>query len=400
MLPHARTHGPAGFKVMVPYWRLSAYYFSYFAFIGAFSPYFGLYYQSLGFSAWDIGLLMSLPQAMRVVAPNVWGWLAERMGARMPIVRIAAAMSIAGFAVLFITESFAGVFAGMAVLAFFWGAALPLTESVTLSHLGGQSARYGKIRVWGSIGFIVAVLGCGHLLDMAPVRLLVWVALATLVGIAASALAVPDAPLAKHDSDCLSLRDILRRSDVASLLFACFAMSAAHGALYIFYSIYLVDHGYGKALVGWLWTLGVVAEIAAFLSIPAILKRFSPRSVLLFSLGCAVVRFLMIGWGVDFPVVVVLAQLLHGATFGAYHAAAVAMVNLWFGGRHQARGQAIYSSVSFGAGGMVGGLLSGFLWDGVGPAVTFSLSSAFALAGLAFFGLALRAPAPAYRAES
>jgi MFS transporter, PPP family, 3-phenylpropionic acid transporter len=380
---------------MLPYWRLSAYYFSYFAFIGAFSPYFGLYFQSLGFNAWDIGLLMSLLQVMRIVAPNVWGWLADELGARMPIVRIAAAMSIAGFGVLFFTERFSGVFAGMAVLAFFWGAALPLTESVTLSHLGGQSGRYGKIRVWGSVGFIFAVLGCGYLLDFAPVRMLLWAALAALVGITVSALAVPDAPPGKHRSDELRLREIVVRPEVASLLVACFAMSAAHGALYVFYSIYLVDHGYGKALVGWLWTLGVVAEIAVFLAMPAMLKVLSPRAILLFSLACAVVRFQMIGWGVDSPGVLVVAQVLHGATFGAYHASAVALVTLWFGGRHQARGQAIYSSVSFGAGGMVGGLLSGYLWDGIGPALTFTVSSVFALAGLLFFGMVFRTPAPA-----
>jgi MFS transporter, PPP family, 3-phenylpropionic acid transporter len=385
---------------MLPYWRLSAYYFSYFAFIGAFSPYFGLYYQSLGFSAWDIGVLMSLLQVMRLVAPNIWGWLAERLGARMPIVRFAAAMSILGFGVLFFTERFVGIFVGMTVLAFFWGAALPLTESVTLSHLGGQSSGYGKIRVWGSVGFILAVLGCGYLLDLAPVRILLWVTLGTLVGITVSALAVPDAAPRQHDSDHWRLREILRRPEVTALLIACFAMSAAHGTLYVFYSIYLVDHGYGKALVGWLWTVGVLAEIGAFLAMPALLRLFSLRAILLFSLGCAVVRFGMIGWGVDSLVVLLVAQILHGATFGAYHASAVATVNLWFGGRHQARGQAIYSSVSFGAGGMVGGLVSGYMWEGIGPALTFTVSSAFALAGLVFLAVAFKASLPAAQTEA
>jgi len=378
---------------MLPYWRLSAYYFFYFAFVGAFSPYFGLYFQSLGFSAWEIGVLMSLLQVMRMVAPNVWGWLADRLGARMPIVRLAAAMSIVGCMALFFTVRFSGIFAAMTVLSFFWGAALPLTESVTMSHLGTQSGRYGKIRVWGSVGFIVAVLGCGYLLDLAPIRALLWVVIGLLVGIAASSLLVPEARPPRHDTDALRLRQIVRRREVASLLAACFAMSAAHGALYVFYSIYLVEHGYGKALVGWLWTLGVVAEIGVFLTMPVLLKAFSLRGILLFSFACAVARFVMIGWGVDSLVIVVAAQVLHGATFGAYHASAVAAVNRWFGGRHQARGQALYSSVSFGAGGMVGGLASGYLWDRVGAPLTYSLSSAFALAGLVLVWRTFRDPA-------
>lgn len=377
---------------MLPYWRLSAYYFFYFAFVGAFSPYFGLYLQSLDFSAWEIGVLMSLLQVMRMVAPNLWGWLADRLGASMPIVRLAAAMSVVGCIGLFFTVRFSGIFAAMTVLSFFWGAALPLTESVTMSHLGTQSGRYGKIRVWGSVGFILAVLGCGYLLDLASIRALLWVVVALLAGIAGSSLLVPEARPLRHDADALRLRQILRRHEVASLLAACFAMSAAHGALYVFYSIYLVEHGYGKALVGWLWTLGVVAEIGVFLYMPALLRAFSLRGILLFSFGCAVARFLMIGWGVDSLFIVVGAQVLHGATFGAYHASAVAAVNRWFGGRHQARGQALYSSVSFGAGGMVGGLASGYLWDSVGAPLTYTVSSAFALAGLVLVWRTFRDP--------
>ena len=379
---------------MLPYWRLSAYYFFYFAFIGAFSPYFGLYLQSLAFSARDIGVLMSLMQVMRVVAPNVWGWLAQRSGRHMPIVRLAAAASALGFVGFFFTRSFGGIFAAMVLLSFFWGAALPLAESVTLSHLGSQSGRYGGVRVWGSVGFIAAVLGCGYLLDFLPLTALLWVCLAVLCGIIGAALLMPDAPPRAHASDHLPLRDILRRREVVSLLAACFAMSAAHGALYVFYSIHLVENGYGKAAVGWLWTLGVVAEIVVFLTMPALLRRLSLRAILLASFACAVLRFLLIGWGVESVPLVVFAQVLHGATFGAYHAAAVAAIGRWFGGRHQARGQALYSSVSFGAGGMVGGILSGFAWTALGPALTYTLSSAFALAGWLLVLSARHEPAP------
>jgi PPP family 3-phenylpropionic acid transporter len=135
--------------------------------------------------------------------------------------------------------------------------------------------------------------------------------------------------------------------------------------------------------VGWLWTLGVLAEIGVFIAMPHLLRLFTIRSMLLFSFACAVARFLIIGWFVESAPLLVLAQLLHGATFGAYHAAAVAAVGHWFGTRHQSRGQAIYGSVSFGAGGMTGGLVSGLTWDWVGPAATYSISSLFALIGLA-----------------
>ena len=80
--------------------------------------------------------------------------------------------------------------------------------------------------------------------------------------------------------------------------------------------------------------------------------------------------------------VLAVAQMLHGATFGAYHAASIGAINRWFPGRLQARGQALYGSISFGAGGMLGGLLSGYTWDAIGPAWTYTIASLFALMGL------------------
>jgi PPP family 3-phenylpropionic acid transporter len=367
---------------MVPYWRLSAYYFFYFAFIGAFSPYFTLYLQSLAFSAWDIGVLMSLMQLMRVLAPNLWGWLADRLGAKTPIVRGAALMSLAGFSCFFFAQSFAGFFIGMALLTFFWSAALPLVEALTFTHLGAQASRYGAIRLWGSVGFIAAVLGLGWLLERLPLAAILWVSVTILGGILACAMVLPEKREDRHETDRQPIGDILRRREVKTLFAACFLMSAAHGALYVFYSIHLVSRGYGTTLVGFLWTLGVVAEIVVFLYLPRLFHRFSLRAILLFSFACAVARFLMIGWGVEWLAVVLLAQLLHAATFGAYHASAVAAVNRWFVGRHQARGQALYGSLTFGAGGMLGGLLSGWSWDAVGAGLTFTLSAAFALAGM------------------
>jgi PPP family 3-phenylpropionic acid transporter len=365
----------------LPYWRLSGYYFFYFAFIGAFSPYFGLYLQSLKFSAWDIGLLMSQMQLMRLFGPNLWGWLADRFGRRMAIVRLAALAGLAGFTAFFWLDRLPGMLLAMAVIAFFWSAALPLVETLTFDHLREERGRYSRIRLWGSIGFIVAVLGTGAVLDVLPLNGLLWVCWGILAGILALAAILPDAPMAPHPHDSLPVGDILRQPRVRALLAACFAMSAAHGALYVFLSIHLAGHGYSKAEVGGLWSLGVLAEIVVFMLMTRLNQRYSLRVLLLASFAAAILRFLLIGWGVESLVVMVLAQLMHGLTFGAYHASAIAAVNLWFPGRAQGRGQALYSSISFGAGGLLGGLISGWTWDGIGAGWTYTLASLFAVGG-------------------
>ena len=176
---------------------------------------------------------------------------------------------------------------------------------------------------------------------------------------------------------------ILRRPEVAALLGACFLMNLAHGPLYAFFSLYLVDHGYSKAAVGWMWSIGVVAEIIVFLLMPALMRRYTLSAILLACFAATAARFLMIGWGVDSAPILFAAQLLHGLSFGAYHAAAVTAIHRWFQGAHQVRGQAIYLSVSFGAGGVLGSALSGLSWDSIGPAWTFSFAAFAALAGYA-----------------
>jgi len=367
----------------LPYWRLSGYYFFYFAFIGAFSPYFGLYLQSLNFSAWDIGLLMSQMQLMRLFGPNLWGWLADHFGHRMVIIRLAGAVALAGFTAFFWFDRLPSMLLAMAILAFFWSAALPLVESLTFDHLREDGARYSRIRLWGSIGFIVAVTVTGMVLDRAPAVGVLWVCWIILLGILALAALLPEAQATHRPDDGLPVAAILRQAKVRALMGACFAMSAAHGAFYVFYSIHLAGHGYSKTEVGALWSLGVVAEILVFIGMARLSRRFSLRTILLACFATAVLRFVLMGWGVESVVIMILVQLMHGLTFGAYHASAIAAVNRWFPGRAQGRGQALYSSLSFGAGGLLGALLSGMTWDDWGAGWTFVQSAVFALLGLA-----------------
>lgn len=365
----------------LPYWRLSGYYFFYFAFIGAFSPYFGLYLQSLNFSAWDIGLLMSQMQLMRLFGPNLWGWMADRFGHRMAIIRLAGGVGLAGFTAFFWLDKLPGMLVAMALLAFFWSAALPLVETLTFDHLREERGRYSKIRVWGSVGFIVAVMATGALLDIAPPVSVLWACWTILAGILAYALTLPEATPSPHPHQAVPIGDILRQPRVLALMLACFAMSTAHGAFYIFFSIHLDAHGYSKTEVGLLWSLGVVAEIIVFMLMARLTRRFSLRRILLACFAAAVVRFLLMGWGVESAAIMIFVQLLHGLTFGAYHASSIAAVNQWFPGKAQARGQALYSSLSFGAGGLLGALISGRTWEWLGAGWTFSLGALFALAG-------------------
>jgi PPP family 3-phenylpropionic acid transporter len=364
--------------------RLSGYYFFYFAFVGAFSPYFGLYLQSKSFSAWDISLLMSQMQLMRLIGPFVWGTLADWGLCRQKIIRWSAALSLLGFSAFFLFDTLNPLLLAMAILAFFWSASLPLIETITFDYLSKQPGQYGRIRLWGSVGFIAAVLVIGWLLDRQPISSLLGASWLVLLGIFAFSLAIPDIPRQSEFVDGKSqkkLGEILFTPSVLTLLSSCFAMSAAHGALYIFYSIHLAEHGYSTTAIGLLWTLGVIAEIGVFMVMPNISARWSLRSILITCYLTAVIRFITIGWLIDWIFIAIFAQVLHGLTFGAHHAASITAINRWFPGSSQTRGQALYSSLSFGAGGLLGGLLSGYLWEHVGGQWTYSASALLALMG-------------------
>ena len=372
------------------YWRLAGFYFFYFAFVGMFSPYWSLYLKSLEFNAVQIGVLMSVQPVLRMLSPTFWGWLADRVDNRRLVIQIAAMGSVVCYLGVFFTTEYYGLLLVLALMSFFWSASMPLVEAITLTYLGTHTARYGRLRSWGSVGFIVAVLGLGYAFDYIEIAWILWAGLIIQLGILYFSLKIPATVVIAHHTDSHSIMRIVKQPQVLALFGACFLMAVAHGPYYTFFSIYLVDHGYAKSVVGALWTLGVVCEIGVFFAMPWLMRHYSLTQMLMFSLALASIRFLLIGWQVDNLWFLLLAQTLHAATFGAFHAAAVALVHHFFRGRHQSRGQALFGSVTYGAGGMLGGLLSGPLWLHWGPGVMYSFSAGVALLGLALMWWKLR----------
>jgi PPP family 3-phenylpropionic acid transporter len=367
--------------VPVPYGRLGGFYFFYFAYLGTFAPFFSLYLDGAGLKPSDIGVIMALPQVTRIIAPHLWSWLADKTSAPMRVVRFTGLAGSAVFIGIFAGTQFALIFATIFAMTFFWSAALPLLEATTLTHLGEDTGRYGAVRVWGSIGFIAAVIGVGHLLDYVSLSAVPVVVFAMMIGILACAFMTPEAPIAHHSGET-SVRRVVLRPEVMALIGAGAFMSAAHGPYYTFFSIHLVGQGYSKSATGWLWALGVICEIAIFAWMPRLLRAYTLRAILIASFALAVVRFLAIAWLAGSLAALLLAQVLHAATFGAFHAASIGYVHKLFKGRLQSRGQAIYGSISFGVGGAIGAFASGFAWDVWGASITFTLGAACALAGM------------------
>jgi len=371
----------------MPYWRLSSFYFFYFAALGALVPFWGLYLKDRGFTPLAIGELMAIFMVTKVVAPNLWGWIADRTGARLFMVRLASLLTLLTFSGIFAVDGFRDIALVMALFGFFWNASLPQVEVVTLNHLGLRVRRYATIRLWGSIGFILVVPALGAVVERAGTHIVpVWV-FVLYAGIWLSSLAIPNPKRPPPEQSSGSLSSLARRPEIIAFLTACFLMQVSHGTFYVFYSLYLTEAGYSSTAVGALWVWGVVLEVLVFWRMHRLLERFGARRVLLVSLDLAVLRWLMTGGFAADPALQFFAQTLHAATFGAFHAAAIHLVHHYFRGHTQGRGQALYGSLSFGAGVAVGSLLSGVLWGTVGAGLTFILSApAAGLGWLAVWG--------------
>lgn len=363
--------------------RLGSFYFAFFAYTAAYVAYFPAYLAWRGLNPGEIAFVLALPSLARIFAPAAWGWLSDRTGARGGLVALSCAGMAVCFALLpFVEAHWIALLIGITGVVS--AGALPLVETITLGMPGGPG-RYGPIRLWGSVGFIGVVLGGGAWLDFYSLATLAPAMVVLALASFAIAIGLPSG--ARHAS---AVPPRLRISPAAAAVLAAgFCMAVAHGALYAFLTIHLQRLGYSGTAIGALWTLGVLAEIAVFWYLPALLRRFRLSTLLAFSFGCAVVRFLAIGWFAPVLPLLVLAQLLHAATFGTFHAASIAAIHRAFPDAAHGRGQAVFSSLSYGAGGAAGALMAGRAWELGGAGLAFSLA---ALAGVlgAYFAYRLK----------
>ncbi len=360
----------------------AGFFFSYYGFIGVFTPYASLYFAGHGMSAAQIGVLMSLVQVMRIFGPNLWGWVADHSERRANVLRLTAWATGAAFVGLFFDYGFAYYFCIMIAFNLFSSAQAPLSEALLLSELRGDLTHYGRLRLWGSIGFIVAVNIAGQILDCQGVDMMPWVAMCLLLMTGLASQRLHDTPHALATGAVPSVRLLLQRREVRAFFISTFLMIAAHGAIYVFYSLYLEQIGYSKTVIGLMWSLGVVAEIVFFFYQAPIFRHFGVRRLMLASLVIAVVRFLLIGFGAESLTLLLLAQVMHAATFGLHNSAAVASMQRWFAGPLQARGQALYVSISAGLGGTLGGLALSATWDHFGARAVFLLAAIFSAGGV------------------
>ncbi|QYF93226.1 MFS transporter [Massilia sp. PAMC28688] len=363
--------------------NFSLFLFAYYAYAGTFGTYATLYFAARGMTVPQIGVLMSLIPVMRIVGPNLWGWLADRNGRRAGTLRLTACGALLSFALLYFADTYFQLVAIMLLVNLFTSAQSPLMEALMLAEMRGDLSGYGKMRLWGSLGFVAAVVGAGYFFEWFGVQALLGFCCFLLLAVVAASLPIRDgAPLhAMHEKP--PLWSVLKKPEVASFFLSSALMCGAHMALYAFYSLYLERAGYSKVVIGAMWALGVVAEVLFFYFQAPFFARFGARRLMLSAFALAALRFVITGAFPGVLWILVMAQLLHASTFAAHHSATVIAMQRWFAGPLQASGQALYMSVGYGIGCSVGGLLLTACWDSIGPQPMFYVAAGLCVAGAA-----------------
>lgn len=348
-----------GVRQLVPFAALSA---TYFAHIGFFNPYLPLWLKAQGLPIAVISVLISVQSFTRVFAPYAWGALSDHTGERVKLLRISATMALVASAGLWVPGG--GWWIGLVLLLVFTATSsmMSLTEAAMAHLVAGDWGRYGRIRLWGSVGFMLTVFAAGAWFEAFGMGAFPGWTAVTLAGVLLCTWWLPnvrEATPAHADAPREPIAAALRRPVVrwffASLLFHVMA----HFAIYGFLSLYLDSLGYGKAIIGLLWAVSVVAEIAWFSLQGRLIGRFPMERWLVICAAATALRMAMTGGLGDSLVALVLAQAIHALTFATHHTACIALVSTHFPGRLRARGQALFTVIGYGFGGVAGVLAGG-----------------------------------------
>ncbi|MBN6525705.1 MFS transporter [Acinetobacter pittii] len=366
--------------------RLSGFYFFYYSIVGTFMPYWNLYLQDQGFNYQEIGVLSSIAIVTRFFAPLVWGWIADKSGRRMLLVRIATWMeSCIWLAIFIVPNTFQSVALLMLIFSFFQNAILAQFEGVTLFWLGDQKAKlYGKIRKWGSVGFIVGVFTIGAILEIVPISMLpiLLLIIASLAFIWSFLIREPDsAPTSQKHLE--PLLPVLKRPTVAAFFAIEFILLFSHAPFYSFYSNFLKSLNFSTTEIGFLWAMGVFAEIFMFSIASKIFQRFSWRSLVVMCLLVTSIRWMLVAVFSHYFIGQLFAQCLHAFSFGLFHLIAMRVIFQNFSAGQQGRGQALYSTM-WGLGVAFGSILAGHFWKTLSGELIFMCASVVVLLGLCF----------------
>jgi MFS transporter, PPP family, 3-phenylpropionic acid transporter len=358
---------------------IRAQYFIYFGVMGVYLPYFNLYLYHIDLNGFQIGVLSALRSVLLVAFPVIWGILADRFQIRKSIYIICNFISALIWSFYLCTRRFEWMVLITLGYGIFFAPIISFLEAFTMDVLGKEKLRYGQTRAWGSIAFIIVVIIIGRVIDAYPIDRVLYFVLGGSILQSVFSLCVPSVHKAKTHGASGANGQL---KSMKSIVFLCcaFLMLMSHGAYYGFFSIHLEKMGFDKTFIGICWATASTAEIFVMIYSAKIFKQFSLENVMIFSFAVAVARWFLLAFVVSGPVIL-LTQVLHAFTYGAFHMSSILFIDSLSSETSKTLGQSINNAVSYGMGLMAGFFLSGYLYEIIGSHALFMISGWIALSG-------------------
>jgi MFS transporter, PPP family, 3-phenylpropionic acid transporter len=371
---------------------LKGFYALYFGSVGVILPFLPAYLKSLSLSGAKVGSLLALPPLLSLIAPPIWGHLADRLRRPARILQVISFGVLIAFSPLLAVEQFGPLVLTMALYAFFSSSITPIIDTVTLEHVARSGGSYARIRLYGSLGFVLTSMAFGVLVRSIDRRTVV-VPLFLMAGYALWSLILREGATGLSPPNPLAGLKLLRQADVATFLAATclhwIACTPYHGT----FSIHVKDLHLSPWVVGLSAGIGVFAETCVMYAYPRFADRLSPPRLLFVSCFVSVLRWLgMSLTSHAWPII--MLSVLHGMTFGAFYISSVGYMAIRVPRNMRASGQALFASITFGLGGLLGYLASGIGYDSLGGHRLFFTAAIVDLAA-ALLALGVKTPVAA-----
>ena len=343
---------------------LALSYFTYFFSYGIFLPFWSVWLAGVGLTPESIGILLGVGLVARflgslLIAPRVTD--PSRL---VTVLRVLALLSLLFVLAFWLDTRFASLMVVMVGFNLFFSPLVPLTDALANTWQKQITMDYGRVRLWGSVAFVIGSALVGKLVslyDYQAILALLSLSIASmLLGMLIKPSVMPQGETRQQASAGWPAWRALAQENWRFLACVCL-LQGAHAAYYGFSAIYWQEAGYTASAVGYLWSLGVVAEVIIFAVSKKVFSRFSARDLLLLSCLCGVVRWGIMGWTTALPWLLV-AQVLHCGTFTVCHLAAMRYIAARQGSE-VIRLQAVYSAVAMGGSIAIMTVFAGFLYQ-------------------------------------
>lgn len=364
--------------------RYAAFYGAMFLALGVYLPFWPVWLGSRNVTPEQIGLLFGLGSWVRIVTTPAIAHAADRTGRPRTFLAFLAGATALSFAAFYPVSGFWPILLVSIPMAIGLTALVPMGESVTLAAVQRDGFDYGRVRMWGSLAFMVGTVGAGSLLRGRDPDLILTLIVLALVASTLAALTLPRQPPISIGDRRLRPAAMLRDRRFVLFLVATSLLQASHATYYAFSVLHWRTAGLSETLIGGLWAEGVIAEVAFFAISSWTIARTGPTSLLVVAGVAGIVRWVVLGATVWVPALLVV-QLSHAATFGAAHLGAMHFIARIAPPGLAATAQGLYAAATGGIGMGLALLVAGQLYA-IGPASAYWAMAALSAGGA---GLAL-----------